>query len=116
MAKVPFTPAGILLKQHELYSLDDNQLNLEANHLYTNIVDWCINHFVLDDEQISWLNQQDDSFNVDFAMIVGEGIANRFDFNINIVGPDRPKSKRITAKQDPQMKAINILVLRSDVE
>ncbi|WP_142685755.1 hypothetical protein [Chitinophaga polysaccharea] len=116
MQKVLFTPVGIAMKQHELYGLDDAQLNIEANHLYTNIVDWSINHFILDDEQINWLYQQDDSFKVEFAMIVGEGLINRYDFNINFVGPDIPKSKRISAKNDPQRKAINILVLKSSVE
>ena len=102
------------MKQHELYGLDDDKLQLEATHLYTDIVDWSKKHFILNDDQITWLNQQDDSFRVEFAMIVAEGIIGRYDFNIKFEGPDLPKSKNIHAKQNAPEKSISIFVEKSN--
>ncbi|MDR2272026.1 MAG: hypothetical protein LBF27_14065 [Sphingobacterium sp.] len=116
MNRVPFTPSGIALKQHELYGLDDNQLQLEATHLYANIVDWSMQHFILDDDQINWLNQQDDKFTVEFAMKVAKGISLRYDINIQFVGPDKPvpKSKNISARENEPYRSIDITVHKSD--
>lgn len=112
MAQVPFTPVGLVLKQTELFGLDDDQLLVEANSLQTDIVNWSLQHFILDDDQVSWLNQQDDNFKVEFAGIVGEGLRLRFDFNIVFIGPDKPKSKNISARKSAPTKSIDIKVLR----
>jgi len=116
MTKVPFTPAGIALKQHELYGLDDEKLQLEAMHLYTDIIEWSISHFILNDYQINWLNQQDQKFTVEFARIVARGLTNRSDINIQFEGPDDPipKSKNISAKENEPYHAVDILVVRSN--
>lgn len=111
MTRVPFTPTGIALKQHELYGLDDDQLKLQATHLYSNIVDWSMQNFILNDDQISWLNQQDDKFTVEFATKVARGISLRYDINIQFVGPPEDwKSKRVNARENEPVKAIDIIV------
>lgn len=116
MTQVPFSPTGIALKQHELYGLDNDRLLKEAQDLRSNIVAWSIKHFLLDDEQISWLSRQDDSFTVEFALIVATGISNRYDINIVFEGNNipRPKSKIISAKENLPRRTILISVIKTD--
>ncbi|WP_343566258.1 hypothetical protein [Sphingobacterium sp.] len=112
MEQVDFSPSGILLKQHELYGLDDNLLTEQAMLLRGNIIGWAQQNFFLDDRQINWLQGQDSSFTVDFAKTVSDGFIGRFDFNIFFNGPaDAWKSKRVSAKLQPKgVKAIDIFV------
>jgi len=112
MTQVPFSPTGIALKQHELYGLDDDQLLQEARHLQTDIVSWSIQHFILDDYQKGWLLQTDDKFRVEFAKTVAKGISNRYDINIEFIGPPRPKSKNIGARDSDIDRRIDISVIR----
>lgn len=116
MTQVPFTPTGIALKQHELYGLNDDQLLKEAMSLRSNIVNWSIQHFLLDDDQINWLYQQNDSFTFEFAALVSKGISNRYDINIVFEGNNipRPKSKIISAKENLPRKIISISVIKKD--
>lgn len=112
MEQVDFSPAGILLKQHELYGLADNLLMEQAMFLRGNIVAWSQQNFFINDAQLNWLNSQDSSFTVDFAKTISDGIMSRYDFNIRFEGPSEAwKSKRVSAKQQPNgIKVINILV------
>ncbi|WP_333887365.1 hypothetical protein [Sphingobacterium siyangense] len=112
MEQVDFSPAGILLKQHELYGLADNLLMEQAMFLRGNIVAWARQNFFINDAQLNWLNSQDSSFTVDFAKTISDGFIGRFDFNIFFNGPaDVWKSKRVSAKQQPKgVKAIDIFV------
>lgn len=111
MEKVNFTPVGIALKQHELYSLDDNLLFEQATNLRNDIIGWSQQNFILDDRQLDWMLQQDDSFTVEFSKTISDGLIGRFDFNILFNGPSEVwKSKRVSARQQSGIKAIGIFV------
>ena len=112
MEQVYFSPAGILLKQHELYALDDNLLAEQAMNLKSDIVAWSQQHFILTDRQNNWLYQQDASFKVDFASTVYYGLIGRYDINIKFGGSEAWKSKRIQAKDLYPYKIIEIFVDR----
>ncbi|RKE47156.1 hypothetical protein [Sphingobacterium detergens] len=111
MEQVTFTPTGIALKQHELYGLDDALLLEQVTHLRNDIVGWSQQNFILDDRQLDWLVQQDGSFRGQFAKQIADGLIGRFDFNIMFIGPPQSwKSKRIAARENLPVKAIDIRV------
>ncbi|QIH33504.1 MULTISPECIES: hypothetical protein [Sphingobacterium] len=114
MEQVYFTPVGIALKQHELYGLDDNLLQEQAMFLRSNIIAWAQQHFILNDQQLNWLFQQDSSFTVDFAVTISNGLLGRYDFDIRFGGSEIWKSKRIDAKADLPFKKIKIFVERKN--
>ncbi|RKE52392.1 hypothetical protein [Sphingobacterium detergens] len=111
MEQVSFTPVGIALKQHELYGLDDNLLFEQATNLRNDIIGWSMENFILDDRQIDWMNQQDDSFTIEFSKTISDGLIGRYDFNIQFSGPSEVwKSKRVSAKASGPVKTIDIFV------
>ncbi len=112
MERVKFSPVGIALKQHELYGLSDILLQEQAMWLRSDIMGWAKQHFILDDKQQNWLDQQDSSFHVGFAKTISDGLLGRYDFNILFEGPSESwKSKRVSARDKPKgIKVIEIWV------
>lgn len=57
MQKQPFTQAGFLALQTELYLLNDTLLQLEADEIALNFKGWMNDHFELGASQTEFMNQ-----------------------------------------------------------
>lgn len=116
MEQVEFSPVGIAKKEHELYGLDDDALRAETQFLRSDIIGWSRIHFKLNDEQLNWMEEQDDTFRYDFANDIGNALDNRWDIDFLNEGPppEAWKSKRISAKQNAPVKQIIIWVHKAD--
>ncbi|MFA6276308.1 MAG: hypothetical protein WC622_06140 [Pedobacter sp.] len=74
MKKFPFTNAGFLALQHDLYSLSDEVLKIEADLVLNYFDYWMDNHFELSNNQLSYLKAIDPRakplliFNTSFAI------------------------------------------------
>jgi hypothetical protein len=62
MRKVPFTPAGILDKQAELYALDQLNLDNQAALILGQFVQWVKDNFTLTTSQSDYLDGIDGDF------------------------------------------------------
>ncbi|WP_316787781.1 hypothetical protein [Pedobacter frigoris] len=56
MAQQPFTEEGVSLKIAELYDLSDPALQLQADAAKANFRGWLQNQFILDTDQVGYLN------------------------------------------------------------
>lgn len=57
MQKQPFTQAGFVALQTELYLLNDTLLQLEADEIALNFKGWMNDHFELSSNQTEFMNQ-----------------------------------------------------------
>lgn len=57
MQKQPFTQAGFMALQTELYQLNDTLLQLEADEIAFNFKGWMNHHFELSSSQSEFMNQ-----------------------------------------------------------
>ena len=57
MQKQPFTQAGFVALQAQLYQLNDTLLQLEADAIALNFEHWFFNHFEVSLNQLSFLNE-----------------------------------------------------------
>lgn len=62
MSQQPFTSEGAALLISELYSLPQQQLQLQADAAKANLRSWLQNHFVLDANQVSYINAIDNAW------------------------------------------------------
>lgn len=57
MEKQPFTQAGFAALQQQLYQLDDNSLQLQADQIQENFSGWMDDHFELTEKQLRFLSE-----------------------------------------------------------
>ncbi|RYY17103.1 MAG: hypothetical protein EOO04_25920 [Chitinophagaceae bacterium] len=82
MTKYPFTQAGCLELQEELYELTNVELGAEADSLRENFTFWVEAHFVLAPSQVAYLNSLN-SHLIEFMAYNGAlAIANRLPINL----------------------------------
>lgn len=86
MEKVPFSPQGFKQLETQLYALDDNALQTEADAVLADYIDWADNHIILTAAQISYLQGLDSLFIASLAANAAIAFINRLP--LNLVYPD----------------------------
>lgn len=77
MAKVPLTTAGVQIKQNELFALEQDALDLEANAAVADFRAWINTHFELTAEESGYLETADENFIRLLSSVVFVGVRNR---------------------------------------
>lgn len=82
MSKVPFTQAGFEDLADTLYALSDPALNLEADALLADYIQWADDHVVLATAQISYLQSMPTYMIDHLAAMASIGIRSRVPLNL----------------------------------
>lgn len=90
MDKVEFSPQGFKQLETQLYALNDVALQAEANAVLSDYISWVKSHFILDPDQINYLNQLDPVFIASLASKASIAFLNRLP--LNLVLPDQYES------------------------
>lgn len=82
MTKVAFSPAGFKDLETQLYKLSAIELQIEADAVFNNYIDWVDNHVQLSTAQISYLQSLDAFFIASLAAKAAITFVNRLPLNL----------------------------------
>jgi hypothetical protein len=90
MTQQPFTPDGVHAKIQELYALADGTLLKQADLISADFKSWIIGNFLLNPEEITFMNKMDTRFAGYCGTVTAAGVGHRLPVSINY--PDPPSS------------------------
>lgn len=82
MTKVAFSPAGFKDLETQLYKLSAIELQIEADAVFNNYIEWVDNHVELSKAQISYLQSLDTYFIASLAANAAITFVNRLPLNL----------------------------------
>lgn len=92
MEKVEFSQLGFKHLESQLYALDNNALNAEAQAVLLNYINWVNNHVILSNQQISYLQSLDPIFIASLASNAAISFINKLP--LNLVLPDNYRAAK----------------------
>ncbi len=92
--KYPFTNAGFIALQQQLYQLDDQSLSAEANLIQTNFGQWLFSNFELSPNQQSFFSQLNASAVALYGSETAFAVANRLMVTLDKDEKDKDKDEQ----------------------
>mgnify|MGYP006148607529 FL=1 len=92
--KYPFTNAGFIALQQQLYQLDDQSLSAEANLIQTNFGQWLFSNFELSLKQQSFFSQLNPSAVSLYASETAFAVANRLTVTLDKNDEDKDEDEQ----------------------
>jgi len=106
MEKFPLTQTGLTDLLNQLFSQPDAELQLQADAIANDFRTWVINHFILAENQLAYLNQVDNRFIAIAANESADFVSRRK--LIHLVKNERPVSTKAEGEDPDEGKLLDL--------